>query len=199
MGALIAISDLETALGRTFEDDEEEAKWQRYINSLSDYINSRVDVAFEIITDGVARLQANYEGEIFLKGPVSKVTSVKDFRTHQEDPYVDWDGISTLFNLWPDQVVDVTWSYGLAGVPDDIKNVMITGVLAALDEGSPIDLRSYKVGDVQEDMRQGSITQLFGFGINDVLTKYGTMHFTMNTASGGHYYDYHARGFTTDA
>jgi len=195
VAALIDVSDIETALGRPAEDDEEEAKWQRYINSLSDYINARVSVSFFPVENGTSRLQADYDGEIQLTGPVTAVTSVKNFRSQQEDQYVDWDGLQTLFNLLPDQVVDVTWSYGYTDVPDDVVNIMITGVLAAVDEGSPLDMRAYKVGDVDEQYRQSTISNYFGDGLKAVLGKYGDNGFSIGTSDGGHYPDYQSRGF----
>lgn len=195
MAALITIDDIEGALGRPAEDAEEEAQWQYYIDTISFLINDYVDVSFEVVEDEVRRFKANYEGEIELPGPVIDVTAVNNFRDGSADVYVDWDGMTTLFYLESEQVVDVTWSYGYTDVPDDIKSLVLTMTLNEINELSPTDLRSFKVGDVMEEYRDSQVAQLFGqMGLN-VLNKYVNHTFTIDASGSGSYPDYLGQGF----
>lgn len=183
MSALITVADIENALGRGVEDDEEEAYWQFIIDSLSAFINNYVDVSFEPFTDATVRLQADQYGMIKLKGPVTGITSVKNFRSQLEDFYVDWDGIDTIFYAEPNAVLDVTYSYGYSEVPLDVKMLMISGVLAQIEEKSPVNLRSLQVGDVAEEYRDSPVSQLFGITAKTTLYKYKVHSYTIIASS----------------
>lgn len=198
MTALITVEDIEAALGREVADEEEEAQWQFLINSLSDFVNNYVDVSFVAIEDETRRFKADGLGQIKLPRPVTNVTSVSNFRTGNIDYYGDWDGLDLIYNLLPEQVVDVVFSYGYTEVPDDIKNLMLTGVLAQLEEISVVALRSFKVGDVEEQYRDGVATQLFGTTALNTLYKYVDNSFTINTGSSDRFPDYRSQGYLTD-
>lgn len=189
--ALVSIQDIEDTLGRSAEDAAEEAEWQFYINIISDFINNEVDVAFEPQTLVTERLRADAYGEVKLKGPVVNITSVKNFRTQEEDLYVDFDGVDTLYYLNPRQVVDVTYSYGYNTVPDDIRNLVISAILAQINEYAPVSLRSYTVGDVTEEYRTNFIHQILGEGAQKTLDKYSSRTFTINTADTDRFPDYY--------
>lgn len=197
MTELVTIPELEAALGRPPEDAEEEAVWQFYITTLSDFINNYVSVSFSRVTETVRR-KASHSGIIELTTPVIEVTSVLDYRLQTEDLSVDFDGICELFYLLPDQVVDVTYTYGYEEVPQDIKNLVLAAVLAQVDETSPIALRAFRVGDVLEEYRDDLISKLFGVTAETTLNKYTKQSWTMDTSGGGWYPNYLGRGYVGD-
>jgi len=185
MSALITVQDVEDALGREAEDSEEIAQWQYYINVISLFINNFVDVSFEPLVLVTERLRADQYGQIKLKSPVNDVTSVKNFRTQEEDLYVDFDGIDLLMYLEPRQVVDVTYSYGYNVVPDDIHGLVLTLVLEQVNEIAPVNLKSHQVGDVVDVYAVTSVGKLFDQFAMDTLQKYATTQFTINTSAAG--------------
>lgn len=198
MVALITTTDIEDALGRAAEDATEETRWQFYIDAVSDYIDNYVDVSFEKITETV-RLRANWSGRIELPGkPIHSITSVIDFRTGQPDFYVDWDGISELFNLDGGQVVDITYVHGLDQIPRDIKNLALSSILGLINEGDPTELRSFQVGDVREDYRDNFFQALFGEIGMVTLHKYCQTSYTIDAGGTSMYPNYMSRGFLND-
>lgn len=194
--ALITVQDIEVALGRDVDDTQEQSEWQFYIDTISDFINNYVNVSFERATDVTERLKADYYGQIKLTGPVVEITSVKNARTLQEDQWVDFDsGNNTLYYLEPNQTVLVTYTYGYSTIPDDIQQLVLATVLDQINEISPVSLRAFKVGDVEEQYRDGMLTQLFGMSGRKTLNKYGSNSYTINTGGADQFPDYKSRGF----
>jgi len=190
VSALITIADIENALGRGVEDEEEESGWQFIIDSLSAFINNFVDVSFEPYEDVTVRYKSDYYGQVKLIQPVTGISSIKNFRTQEEDFYIDWDGIDTIFYGCPEQVVDVTYSFGYSEVPADVKLLMVAGVLGQINEQSPVNLRSFQVGDVVEQYRDDFMTQLFGNMATVTLYKYTNHSYTINVAGSDRFPDY---------
>jgi len=195
MADLITIDDLENALGRE-PTEYEEAEWQRYITLVSSYINESVDVSFTETTETV-RLKADGFGQIKLKGPVTDIVSVKNFRTGNEDPWVDFDGIDTLFYLEPHQVVDVTYTHGYSTVPADIKDVCVNLVLNLLGENTPTNIIKYRVGDVEEQYSTSRVANLIDDYVNGVLDRYRQEWYSIPLAYNS-FPDYQSRGYIYD-
>lgn len=194
--ALITVQDIETALGREADDSEELAEWQFYIDTISAFINSYVDVSFERLISVTETHKADHYGQVKLPGPVVEITSVKNYRTGLEDLECDFDpGNSTLFYLMPDQTFNITYTYGYSTIPDDIQQLVLSTVLDQINEISPVALRERKVGDVEEQYRDGVIQQLFGKSGKKTLNKYGSNSYTINASGADYYPDYQARGF----
>lgn len=150
MANLLTIEDITEATGNSPSSPEEEARWQHYIDAVSAFINGYVSVTFESVTDDTIRYRADYYGVIDLGGdPVSSVSSVKDWQTQTAVNY-GWDGLCYLFDLEPNQVVDVTFTHGYASVPDDIRFMATEAVLGVLGLGATGPLKSFTVGDVTE-------------------------------------------------
>lgn len=150
MVALLDIEDLIVALGRSPVDAAEAAKWQFNIDGVSAFINGYVTVSFEELEDDVVRFPANYYGEVCFGGdPVSAVSSVKDARSGLETVW-DWDLLTKIYYLEPNQVVDVTYTHGYAAVPADVSYMATQAVLGILNLGGAGTLTSFTVGDVTE-------------------------------------------------
>lgn len=150
---LLELEDIIVSVGREPNDANEAAQWMYYIESVSAFINSYVSTSFEVISGDVKRYQADYHGQIHLGGdPVSTVTSVKDWQSQSDVSYI-FNGIDLLFNLYPNQVVDVTYTHGYATVPDEIKYMAVEAVNGVLGLGAPGQITSFTVGDVTEVYR----------------------------------------------
>lgn len=150
MVALLDLEDIIVVVGRGPEDGEEAARWQYYIEAVSSFINGYVDVSFEEKTDDVVRYQADFYGVVDLGGdPISTVTSVKNWRSQLETTW-EWDGLNIIYNLEPNEVVDVTYTHGYSGVPEDIKHMAIQAVTGTLGFGATGPIRSLTVGDITE-------------------------------------------------
>jgi hypothetical protein len=186
MVALLEIEDIEAAIGRSAVDATEEAKWQFYIDAVSSFINGYVDVSFEELTDDVVRYQADYYGLIDLGGgPVSTVNSVKEWRSQLETVW-DWDGIDQLFNLCPNQTVDVDYDHGYAAVPDDIKFLAAQVVIGVLQLGISGTVTSFTVGDVTEVYASQSGDDATAVLSRSVLNRYTNVYSTLRLGSGRH-------------
>lgn len=191
MADLISIDDIEAALGRPAEDAEEEALWAFYISVVSDYINEYVSVSFFLVEDEVKRFKASYSGEIQLVGPVHQVTDVVNFRTLMTCWWADWDGMNTIFGLEPQEVVDVTYTYGYEAVPADIVNLATSAVVRlAGGQETSVDLRSHQVGDVRDEYRDNGVAELLGSYGSTVLAKYADDTFTIDVSGSGRYPNY---------
>ncbi len=195
---LITTADIEDALGRAPYNAAEEAAWQQAIVVVSNYINSKVRVGFATTTV-TATYQADSYGQIYLREPVTNIASIKNYRTQQEDLYVDYDGVYKLFNLEPQQVVVVTYTYGYSEPPQDIKDLATTLAIAQINESSaPVGLRRYKVGDVEEQYTgDGASRHILDDMINGVLDNYRRKWYSI-PLSLEYFPDYVPRGFEDD-
>lgn len=197
---LITLEELENALGVTPADDLEEANWIRSIKTVSNFIISYCDTGFELILSDSFRTKASWRGEIHLpKGPTHKIRSVVDFRFPEgNDLYIDWDGMDTLFNASPNQVVLITYDHGLDGAPDDVKDLCYEGCDTILN--GPESLKSFQVGDVNEVYTQSFMTNIFGGLATQILSQYGGGSGMYTIEVGGNYYpDFNFQGWTTDS
>lgn len=162
MSALLTVEDLEDAMGGVDFTEAQTAVASYLIGRVSSYLESATNCSFSPITDYTARKKANDYGEISLQDfyPVTDISNFHDFCTDLDISYPRWDGIETLRNLFPNQVIDVTFDYGFATVPADIKGV------------------------ATEACRRGmatNATNLVMKTVGDVIYEYGDM-FTFNAA-----------------
>jgi hypothetical protein len=119
---LITVEELEAFMGRTFTEAEE-AQAAAMIEAISAVIESETGVSFTLVEDEEIRAQADGFGMIELNAkPISEVT-VYDLDTEDELAEPVWDGLSTIYGLQPNQVVDIIYSHGYPQVPGDIKAV----------------------------------------------------------------------------
>lgn len=147
--ALLSAEDLEAAMGVTFTDADV-AKAQYYINGLSSYIQHKTGVVFSVTTGAVERFRADAYGVVLLtKLPVQEITTVHDFISDTDVPEGGWvwDGLEHITNLCGWQVVDITYSYGLA-VPDDVKWAATEACKRGMNNNANDGLVLKQVGDV---------------------------------------------------
>ena len=150
--ALLTLEELQTDLGRTsrpFSADEEGTA-QFLIDRITEYITSRcAGISFEVHTNVTEKMQADYAGIIEIrKYPVIDVTNVVDAKYPNQAMYWDWDEFDSIFDLFPHQVVLVTYSYGYSTPPDDIK--IVARSLAFQGFSNPFGIRQQTVGAISE-------------------------------------------------
>lgn len=198
MANLIQLSDLVTAMGRDPYNEEEEAYWNRIITTVSYYINSKVRVGF-FSTTVTATYQADAYGQIYLREPVTNIASITNYRTGNSDLYVDFDGVCKLFYLEPHQVVNVVYTYGYSEPPQDIQDLCISLCVQQITEEMPSNLKSYKVGDVQQGYGNNATTSqmMFDDMVNGVLDNYRRRFYSIPLTL-EIFPDYQPRGYLTD-
>lgn len=143
--AIITVDELAAFMGKTFTPSEADQA-AALIDVVEAAIESETGMSFTAVTDEVIRIQADGHGIIELKRkPITAVSSVLDMDGVAVD-YVEFDGLSTLYNLFPSQVVDVTYSHGLATVPRDIRGVALGASSRVMY--NPAGLRQETVGAI---------------------------------------------------
>lgn len=173
---LLQIHDLEIALDRTLDNDEE-PNAHYLIDAITAYIETVTDTAFSPHTNETVRELADFYGVVTLSpGPVTLVSSVTAI--NYISPIWHFDGYNTIYNLYPNQVVDIVYSYGLDQVPPDIKYAaaeMVKSVIQGLPEGG---LKSKQVGDVNYAFADAATHKFHGLGADvlDAYTPVGTTY-----------------------
>lgn len=143
--AIITTDELAAFMGKTFTPSEA-AQAQALIDVVEAAIESETGVSFTPVNDETIRIQADGHGIIELKSkPVTSITSVKDMDGIEVD-YVEFDGLATLYNLYPNQVVDVTYSHGFGSVPKEIRGVALGAASRVMY--NPAGLRQETVGAI---------------------------------------------------
>lgn len=143
--AIILVADLASFMGRTFTSSESEQA-SALIDVVEAAIESETGVSFTPVVDDAIRIQADGHGIIELKRkPVTAVTSVKDMDGLDIDS-VEFDGLATLYNLYPNQVVDIVYSHGFSTVPRDIRGVALGAASRVMY--NPSGLRQETVGAI---------------------------------------------------
>lgn len=143
--AIITTEELAAFMGRTFTASET-AHAQAVINVVEGAIESETGISFTPVMDDAIRIQADGHGIIELHSrPVTSVASIVDMDGIEID-YVEFDGLSTLYNLHPNQVVDIVYSHGFATAPRDIKGVALGSASRVMY--NPSGLRQETVGAI---------------------------------------------------
>lgn len=169
MTSLLTITELSVALGREI-DTEEEPQAQYLIDATSSYIESVTELSFSLVEDATERFMANYYGELVITpGPVQDVSELT--AVNYSTPVWYWDGMDTVYYLYPNQVVDITYSYGYTTIPADIKAVATEMVKAVIDSSSGGSLKSKQIGDVQYAFQEMAVNNFQGLG-SDTLDLY---------------------------
>jgi hypothetical protein len=121
--ALITVEELEAFMGREFTEAEE-LQAAALIEAVSAVIEIETGVSFELVEDEEIRIQADGYGMIELNAkPISAVTVYDLEDPANEQECAVWDGLATVYGLYPNQVVDIVYSHGYSSVPGDIKAV----------------------------------------------------------------------------
>lgn len=143
--AIITPAELAAFMGKEFSASET-AQAQAIIDVVEGAIESETGISFTPVIDDAIRIQADGHGIIELRSrPVTSITSVTDMDGVAID-YVEFDGLSTLYNLFPNQVIDLVYSHGFATVPKDIKGVALGSASRVMY--NPSGLRQETVGAI---------------------------------------------------
>lgn len=143
--ALITVEELEAFMGRTFTDPEA-AQAEIFIDMASDVIESESGVSFSLVEDEEIRIQADGYGIIELNAKPIQAIAVYQIDSTDEVSYATWDGLSAVYGLQPNEVVDIVYTHGYTTVPGDIKAVCY-GVCSRMMY-NPSGLRQETVGAI---------------------------------------------------
>lgn len=183
MAALIELSDLEDALGYTFDDPASQKQAQYTIDMISSFVNSKVDVSFSFHENETIRARSDAHGVITLIGPVDDVAGVSrpnsaclvNFR---------FDDLDRLYNLMGNTAYDVTYTWGYQTVPEDIQFFVTEACKTTIN--NPNSALSFRVGDVTETFiaNAGNAVQTPTIVLGaDVLLKYINTSYTVTVGS----------------
>ena len=143
--AIITVEELAAFMGREFSTSER-TQAEAIISVVESAIESETGVSFTHKANDVVRLQADGHGIIELHSrPVTDVTSVLDVNDEEIDHW-EFDGLTTIYNLFPLQVVTITYSHGFDIVPKDIRGVALG--IASRVMYNPSGLRQETVGAI---------------------------------------------------
>lgn len=120
--ALITTNDLENYMNKDFSAGETNQA-QAIIDSIEAFLLSETGISFSLVEDEEILIQADGHGIIELNAqPIHNVSSVKDVNGEEISEW-EFDGLTTIYNLFPNEVVQVTYSYGYSTAPNDLKAV----------------------------------------------------------------------------
>lgn len=143
--ALITVEELEAFMGRTFTDAEM-AQAEVFIEMASDVIESEAGVSFSLVENEEIRIQADGYGIIELNAKPIQSIAVYELDSTTEISYATWDGLSAIYGLQPNEVVDIVYTHGYTTIPGDIKAVCY-GVCSRMMY-NPSGLRQETVGAI---------------------------------------------------
>lgn len=143
--AMVTVAELSAFMGREFSTVEQ-TQAESIIAVVEGVIESETGVSFTPVVDDLIVIQADGHGIIELNSrPVTNVTSVTDVNGEEITSW-EFDGLSTIYNLFPLQVVYVTYSHGFDAVPNDIKGVALGAASRVMY--NPSGLRQETVGAI---------------------------------------------------
>lgn len=176
--ALLTLEELAIALGRDILTSEEPV-FQWLIDSITAYIEDYTGVAFTVHEDETTRYRADGRGIVRLRGPVGAVGTITPVLPSgpswaEYDYYYGpfYDGFDEIYYLPPFGVVDVTYTYGMEEVPQDIKNAATEALLGRISGSDNAQLDTFTVGDVTERFKQPWGYENFGQLAQLVLDSY---------------------------
>jgi len=143
--ALITVNDLEAFMGKTF-DEEETAQAEALISVIEMTIEEITGLSFTHIPDDTIRIQADGHGIIELVSkPVNDVGPIYNMKGEE---ILDWefDGLSAIYNFFPNQVVDLTYDHGYE-TPPRAARVVALGMASRIMY-NPAGLRQETVGAI---------------------------------------------------
>ena len=144
MTAMTTTTELAAWMGRTF-DTAQEAQAQMILDQIEVYISRTVGIGFGETSDHVATYVADGQGLIEL--PLQPVTEVSSVTYLDARPYRDgwgYNSAGTLYGITPGFAVIVTYTYGYATLPDDLKGVVLG--MASRQAYNPTGVRQKTVG-----------------------------------------------------
>lgn len=152
--SIIDAEDLEVFMGLTFTSSQS-LQAQIIADYASSYIEEETSTEFGFHENYTERQAADADGIYTITSlPVVAVHTIHDYRTDTDlSEGTSWrfDGIDTVYGLYPGQVVDVTYDYGAEDPPESIAGVaysLASRLMNALIEGNDQGIILRQVGDV---------------------------------------------------
>lgn len=143
--AMITPAELSAYMGREFTEAEA-LQATALIDIVEASIESEAGVSFIPVIDDSITIQADGHGIIELnKKPVTNVSHIADVNGEEILSW-EFDGLSTIYNLYPLQVVHLTYSHGFDTVPRDIRGVALGAASRVMY--NPSGLRQETVGAI---------------------------------------------------
>lgn len=137
-------AQLATLMKATF-DEATAAQAQMILDQAEAYVQSRVGIAFGVVSDHTTTIVADGRGLIDLPlKPVTEVVSVKYIDNSDYRDGWGYNGDGVLYGITPGMAVIVTWSYGYATMPTDLQSVVLG--MAARRAYNPQGIRQKTVG-----------------------------------------------------
>lgn len=173
--SLVSVEEVEAFMGREFTTPEA-AQAQAVIDMVEAIVGSEVaGVSFTLVEDDIIDIQADGHGIIELSSrPVHEVSSILDING-DEVRYWDFDGLTTIYNLFPLQVVQLTYTHGYETLPADIRAVIIGASSRFMN--NPSGLRQETVGAISvtyPGIQGESGTIMFSSMERNILAKYAS-------------------------
>lgn len=142
---LISVLELETFMGKEFTEAEE-LQAEATIQNVSYVIEHIVGFPFEYLEDDFIWIQADGHGIIDLSA--KRIVDVSELINKDGDSISgwEWDGMGSVYGLFPLQVVGLTYSHGYEEVPRVIKSVALG--MASRVMYNPAGLRQETVGAI---------------------------------------------------
>jgi hypothetical protein len=143
--AIITVNDLEAFMGKTFTEDEA-VQAEAIIDTVEIFIEEVTGLSFTHIPSDTIRIQADGHGIIELASkPVNDVGPIFNMKG---DEILEWefDGLSAVYNFFPNQVVDLTYDHGYETPPKGARVVALG--MASRVLYNPAGLRQETVGAI---------------------------------------------------
>lgn len=142
---LITVEELEAFMGREFSEAEADQA-EALVEAITDTVEGITGISFSVVADEEVRMQADGYGIIELNAKPVSAVAVYPMDEADEHSSATWDGMQTIYGLYPNEVVDVVYSHGYSSVPGDIKTVA-KGVASRIMY-NPSGLRQETVGAI---------------------------------------------------
>lgn len=121
---IITVTELEAFMGKDF-DDMETAQAEAQIEVVQTFIEEYTGLSFTHVPEDEIIIQADGHGIIELTSkPVNDVGPILDINGDEID-YWEFDGLSAVYNFFPNQVVYLTYDHGYEEVPKAVKAVAL--------------------------------------------------------------------------
>ena len=145
---LLTTDDLATALRTEFDPGSaEEAQAQYFCDAVSAYMGEELGISFTS-AERTERLQADYDGIVCLPvSPVTEVASISTIDSQARSGWA-WDGIDEIDGLESHEVVDVTYTAGMAEPPAVLSKIAVA--VACRLYTNPSGIRQQTIGAISE-------------------------------------------------
>lgn len=140
----VTVDEVATFMNTTF-DAGQAAQVQMIVDQVEAYISRTVGITFGVQSNKTTTLVADGRGLIELPlAPVIDVTEVKYLDGSDYRDGWGYNEAGVVYGITPGMAVRVTWSYGYAEMPADLKGVALG--MASRQTYNPVGVRQKTVG-----------------------------------------------------